>query len=96
MYIDRPGVAYLVFRGDDGTEIEEPIQEFEAPGIVQGMHNMDDSIRSFARSCFNYALDMGESVWFGGKDTITTSIRKHSRRQVLLTSIRSSTMLSRV
>ncbi len=71
MYIDRPGVAYLVFRGDDGTEIEEPIQEFEAPGIVQGMHNMDDSIRSFARSCFNYALDMGESVWFGGKDTIS-------------------------
>ena len=71
MYIDRPGVAYLVFRGDDGTEIEEPIQEFEAPGIVQGMHNMDASIRSFARSCFNYALDMGESVWFGGKDTIS-------------------------
>ena len=71
MYIDRPGVAYLVFRGDDGTEIEEPIQEFEAPGIVQGMHNMDDSIRSFARSCFNYALDMGESVWFGSKDTIS-------------------------
>ena len=71
MYIDRPGVASLVFRGDDGTEIEEPIQEFEAPGIVQGMHNMDDSIRSFARSCFNYALDMGESVWFGSKDTIS-------------------------
>ncbi|MBP3901343.1 MAG: NADP-dependent isocitrate dehydrogenase [Blautia sp.] len=71
LYIDRPGVAYLVFRGDDGTEIEEPIQEFEAPGIVQGMHNMDASIRSFARSCFNYALDMGESVWFGGKDTIS-------------------------
>ena len=71
MYIDRPGVAYLVFRGDDGTEIEEPIQEFEAPGIVQGMHNMDASIRSFARSCFNYALDMGESVWFGSKDTIS-------------------------
>ena len=71
LYIDRPGVAYLVFRGDDGTEIEEPIQEFEAPGIVQGMHNMDDSIRSFARSCFSYALDMGESVWFGSKDTIS-------------------------
>ena len=71
LYIDRPGVAYLVFRGDDGTEIEEPIQEFEAPGIVQGIHNMDDSIRSFARSCFSYALDMGESVWFGSKDTIS-------------------------
>ena len=71
LYIDRPGVAYLVFRGDDGTEIEEPIREFEAPGIVQGIHNMDDSIRSFARSCFSYALDMGESVWFGSKDTIS-------------------------
>ena len=87
LYIDRPGVAYLVFRGDDGTEIEEPIQEFEAPGVVQGMHNLDDSIRSFARSCFNYALDISRSVWFGGKDTISKTydarFKESSRRSLI-------------
>ena len=93
LYIDRPGVAYLVFRGDDGTEIEEPIQEFEAPGIVQGMHNMDASIRSFARSCFNYALDMGESVWFGGKDTISkTYDARQSSGKFLIRSIKKNLM----
>ena len=71
MHIDRPGDAYLVFRGEDGSEREELIQHFDHPGILLGMHNLDASIRSFARSCFNYALDVHESVWFGAKDTIS-------------------------
>ena len=71
MQIEGPGDAYLVFRGEDGTEKEELIQHFDSPGIVQGMHNLDSSIRSFARSCFNYALDVKQTVWFGSKDTIS-------------------------
>ena len=71
MQIEGAGDAYLVFRGEDGTEKEKLIQHFDGPGIVQGMHNMDASIRSFARSCFNYALDVKQTVWFGSKDTIS-------------------------
>lgn len=68
-----PGVgkAELVFTGEDGTEIRETIHEFKGPGVVQGMHNLDDSIASFARACFNYALDIKQSVWFATKDTIS-------------------------
>ena len=68
-----PGVgkAELVFTGEDGTEIRETIHEFKAPGVIQGMHNLDDSIASFARACFNYALDTKQSVWFATKDTIS-------------------------
>ena len=70
-YVDKPGDAYLVFKSADGEEHSELIQHFEAPGVIQGMHNMDASISSFARSCFNYALDTKQDVWFGGKDTIS-------------------------
>lgn len=65
------GKAELVFTGEDGTEIRETIHEFKGPGVIQGMHNLDDSIASFARACFNYALDTKQSVWFATKDTIS-------------------------
>ena len=70
-YIDKPGEAKLVFTADDGTERCETIQRFDYPGVLLGMHNMDASIESFARSCFNYALDTKQDVWFGCKDTIS-------------------------
>ena len=65
------GKAELVFTGEDGTEIRETIHEFKGPGVIQGMHILDDSIESFARACFNYALDTKQSVWFATKDTIS-------------------------
>ncbi|MGN0439081.1 MAG: NADP-dependent isocitrate dehydrogenase [Lachnospiraceae bacterium] len=65
------GKAELVFTGEDGTQIRETIHEFKGPGVIQGMHNLDDSIESFARACFNYALDTKQSVWFATKDTIS-------------------------
>ncbi len=65
------GKAELVFTGEDGTEIRKTIQMMKGPGILQGIHNMDKSIESFARCCFTYALDRKISVWFGAKDTIS-------------------------
>ena len=71
MYIDKPGDAKLVFVSEDGEEKCELIQHFDGPGVLQGMHNLDGSITSFARSCFNYALDTKQDLWFGAKDTIS-------------------------
>lgn len=65
------GKAELVFTGVDGEVIKETIHEFKTPGIIQGIHNVDKSIESFARSCFNYALDKKEDLWFATKDTIS-------------------------
>ncbi len=65
------GKAELVFTAADGTEIRETIHEFTGPGILQGIHNTDKSIASFAKSCFNYALDTGQDLWFATKDTIS-------------------------
>ncbi|MBR3514926.1 MAG: NADP-dependent isocitrate dehydrogenase [Lachnospiraceae bacterium] len=65
------GKGYLVFEGEDGTVQKELIQEFKGAGILQGIHNTDKSISSFARSCFNYALDQKQDVWFATKDTIS-------------------------
>ena len=65
------GKAELVFTAEDGTEIRETIHEFDGPGIIQGIHNTDKSIISFARSCFNYALDIKQDLWFATKDTIS-------------------------
>lgn len=70
-YIEKPGKVELVFTGDDGEERRALVQEFKAPGVAMGMHNMEASIESFARSCFNYALDTKQDVWFGAKDTIS-------------------------
>ena len=71
MYIDKPGKAELVFTGDDGEESRALIQEFKTPGVLMGMHNLDASVESFARSCFAYALDTNQDLWFGCKDTIS-------------------------
>lgn len=65
------GKAELVFTAEDGTEIREVIHEFDGPGIIQGIHNTDKSISSFARACFNYALDIKQDLWFATKDTIS-------------------------
>ena len=65
------GKAELVFTGEDGTEIRKTIMDMKGPGILQGIHNLDNSIESFARCCFTYALDQKVSVWFGAKDTIS-------------------------
>ena len=65
------GKAELVFTGEDGKEIRKIIQEFTGPGIIQGIHNTDKSITSFAKACFNYALDTKQDLWFATKDTIS-------------------------
>ena len=69
--VDEPGVAKLVFDGESGKHEEVVIQNFKGAGVLQGMHNLDKSIRSFAHSCFKFALDMNESLWFSTKDTIS-------------------------
>lgn len=65
------GKAELVFTAADGTEIRETIHEFDGPGILQGIHNTDASIRNFAKTCFNFALDTKQDLWFATKDTIS-------------------------
>ena len=65
------GKAELVFTALDGTEIRETIHNFTGPGIIQGIHNTDKSITSFAKACFNYALDIKQDLWFATKDTIS-------------------------
>ncbi len=65
------GKAELVFTAEDGTEIRETIHEFDGPGIIQGVHNTDKSITSFAKACFSYALDTKQDLWFATKDTIS-------------------------
>ena len=71
MAVPGPGKAELVFTDDQGRETRKLIHEFKGPGVLQGMHNLDKSIESFARSCFSYALDAGEDLWFASKDTIS-------------------------
>ena len=70
-YVDKPGKVELVYTSEDGEEKRALVQEFKTPGVAMGMHNMEASIESFARSCFNYALDTRQDVWFGAKDTIS-------------------------
>lgn len=65
------GKAELVFTAQDGTQIRETIHEFTGAGILQGIHNTDESISSFARACFNFALDTKQDLWFATKDTIS-------------------------
>ena len=69
--VTGPGKAELCFTGADGAEIRQTIMQFEGPGIIQGQHNTDRSIASFARSCFNYALSVKQDLWFSTKDTIS-------------------------
>ncbi len=71
MVIPGPGKVELVYTAEDGSEKRELIHDFKGSGIVQGMHNLDASIESFARSCFTYALDTHQDLWFATKDTIS-------------------------
>ncbi len=71
MKVPGPGRAELVFTGEDGTEMRETIHEFTGAGIIQGIHNTEASIQSFAKCCFNYALDTKQDLWFATKDTIS-------------------------
>ena len=68
--VEEPGVAKLIFEGESGKREEQIVHTFKGPGVLQGMHNTDASIRSFAHACFKYALDLGQSIWFATKDTI--------------------------
>ena len=66
-----PGSKEPVYTAEDGSQTKELVHEFDGPGIVQGMHNINKSIESFARSCFSYALDTKQDLWFATKDTIS-------------------------
>jgi isocitrate dehydrogenase len=71
MKIPRPGKVELVYTAEDGSTDSVLVHEFDSAGIVQGMHNLEPSIESFAKSCFNYALDTKQTLWFATKDTIS-------------------------
>ena len=71
MIVPGPGKVELVYTAEDGSETRELVHNFAGPGIAQGMHNLDNSIESFAKSCFNYALDIKQDLWFATKDTIS-------------------------
>ena len=71
MKIPGPGKVELVYTAADGSQESVLVHEFNSAGIVQGMHNLEPSIESFAKSCFNYALDTKQSLWFATKDTIS-------------------------
>ena len=69
--VPGPGKAELVYTSEDGQETRLPVYDFECPGVLQAQYNKDTSIASFARSCFNFALDAGQDLWFATKDTIS-------------------------
>lgn len=69
--VPEKGKAELVFTGENGASFRETVYDFECPGILQGIYNKDTSIASFARACFQYALDTKQDVWFSAKDTIS-------------------------
>ncbi|SFB72685.1 NADP-dependent isocitrate dehydrogenase [Butyrivibrio sp. YAB3001] len=77
--VPGPGKAELLFTGEDGKEIRETIYDFEEPGIIQGVHNKDSSIKSFARACFKYALSEKKELWLGTKDTISKTYDRRFR-----------------
>ena len=69
--VEGPGKAEIVFTNEKGEETRELIHNFKGAGVMLGMHNLDNSIESFARACFNYALDQKQDLWFATKDTIS-------------------------
>ena len=77
--VPGPGKAEILFTGEDGTEIRKTIHEFDEPGIIQGVHNKDSSIRSFARDCFKYAQNEKKELWLGTKDTISKTYDRRFR-----------------
>lgn len=68
---EAPGKAEMVFTSEDGRQTRQTIHDFDGPGVIMGMHNTNRSIRSFARACFEYALELKEDLWFSAKDTIS-------------------------
>ncbi|MBQ9563496.1 MAG: NADP-dependent isocitrate dehydrogenase [Lachnospiraceae bacterium] len=77
MRVPGPGKVELVYTGADGSEMRETVHEFAGAGVVQGMHNLDSSIESFAKSCFEYALSTKQDLWFATKDTISKKYDHH-------------------
>ncbi len=77
MVIPGPGKVELVYTATDGSTASEIVHQFDGAGVVQGMHNLDCSIQSFARSCFQYALDTKQDLWFAAKDTISKKYDHH-------------------
>ena len=77
MQIPGPGKCELVYTAEDGTETRALVHNFKGAGVVQGQHNRDDSIESFAKSCFQYALDTKQDLWFATKDTISKKYDHH-------------------
>ena len=71
MKVPGPGKAELVFTGEDGSEKRQLIHTFDGPGVLQGQHNLRASMESFAKSCFSFALDQKQDLWFATKDTIS-------------------------
>lgn len=69
--VEGPGKAELVFTAADGRQTSQTIHDFNGSGVLLGMHNLDESIESFAKACFNYALDVKQDLWFATKDTIS-------------------------
>lgn len=77
MRIEKPGKTEIVFTSEDGNESRSLIHSFDAEGIIMGMHNTDKSIKSFARSCFTFALEQKLDLWFSTKDTISKTYDHH-------------------
>lgn len=71
MKTEVPGECQLIFKGEDGTEKVLSVQKVDGPAVWQGQHNKEESIRSFARACFQYAIDTKQDLWFSTKDTIS-------------------------
>ena len=76
----EPGECFLTFRGESGREQTVSVQKVGGPAIFQGMHNKCDSIRQFARACFQYAIDQREDLWFSAKDTISKTYDAEFKR----------------
>ncbi len=77
MQIPGAGKVELVYTAQNGEKSSVTVHEFQGPGVVQGMHNLDSSIESFAKSCFQYALDTKQDLWFATKDTISKKYDHH-------------------
>ena len=77
---NEPGVAKLVFEGKSGNKQEIEIHNFDGAGVIQGMHNTDESITSFAHSCFKFAIDTKQDLWFATKDTISKTYDAQFRK----------------
>ena len=77
MRVPAAGKVELVYTAEDGAEERALVHNFKGAGVVQGQHNLDDSIESFAKSCFQYALDTKQDLWFASKDTISKKYDHH-------------------